>query len=549
MNTNPATGTVLAGVSVAAPTVEASKPNPTLSRFCVGCGESQTDLKDDLIKPCRICFSDYCAGCLTDMFLAATVDNSRMPPRCCTLLQIHTANLSEQDAINYRNKFEEWITLNKTYCPSPSCSAFIPERLLPTNDTPAPMPTLLSIATDILSAVAKDPSARFFHGEIPITELPGYSAVVTRPMDLEMIKARLPTYKSINDMTKDMQLMLHNTKHYNGSEHPIAKTADQLFATYVFELSRIANDLVLLVGTKRDRDHFTCPRCHVAVCVKCKQFEHAGQCDTSALDHEVAMLAQFGYKRCPLCKHAVKKMYGCSHMQCVCGAHWCYYCQRSINECDGGCGEGMGEDYDDGEEEEDYSDEDDMNGIDDTAQAEPANITSPPQHMTDMVLYKPITDVDQHNSKESAAPASQRSPPRPVNLDAGGARRWADVEEDFGEEPEEGGSNQIWSCSHEFAPFMLADDTFNHGDVSKMECNKCFVHVTPTQPVKAPRKTMKLKRKRTTMKAPTTSQQSTTKTETVTAVTQSTDSATECRYCRLVVCQACQGKLEVAEAA
>ncbi|KAK5726848.1 hypothetical protein LTR15_002738 [Elasticomyces elasticus] len=478
-----------------------------------------------------------------------------MPPRCCNLLQIHTANLSEQDAINYRNKFEEWITVDKTYCPSPSCSAFIPERLLPTNDTPAPMPTLLSIATDILSAVAKDPSARFFHGDIPITELPGYSAVVTRPMDLEMIKARLPTYTSITDMTKDMQLMLHNTKQYNGSEHPIAKTADQLFGVYVSELSRIANDLVLLVTTKGGRDHFSCSRCHVAICAKCKQFEHHGSsCDTTALDHEVAMLEQFGYKRCPLCKHAVKKMYGCSHMQCVCGAHWCYYCQRSINECNGECGEGMGEDYDDGEEEEDYSDEDDMNGIDDTAQAEPPDITSLPQHMTDMVLYKPIASLEGHTTfetpaQQTAAPPSQRSPPRPVNLDAGGTDRWAGAGMDFGEEPEEDGSNQIWSCSHEFAPFMLPDDAFNHGDVSKMECNKCFVHVTPSQPVKAPRKIMKLKRKRTTIKASTASQQSPIKTETATVVTQSTDSAMECRYCRLVVCQACQGKLEAAETA
>ncbi|KAK5740901.1 hypothetical protein LTR17_004255 [Elasticomyces elasticus] len=527
------------------------KPDTIPPRSCVIC----TETSEHLIKPCRTCSSDYCPECLTDMFLAATVDNSRMPPRCCTLLQIHTTELSEQDAVNYRNKFEEWITIDKTYCPSPSCSAFIPERLLPTNDTPAPVPTLLSIATDILSAVAKDPSARFFHGDIPITELPGYSAVVTRPVDLEMIKARLPTYTSINDMTKDMQLMLHNTKHYNGSDHPISKTADELFAAYVSELSRVANELVLLISTTKARNHFTCSRCHVAICVKCKQFEHAGQCDTSVLDHEVAMLAQFGYKRCPLCKHAVKKMYGCSHMQCVCGAHWCYYCQRSINECDGECGEGTGEDYDDEDAtgSSDASDEEDMEDVNDTTPVEPANAKSPAQHTTDMVLYKPIADREGRAAFETVDPAQQtaapaRSPRRPVNLDAGGTDRWAGAGMDFGEEPEEDGPNQIWSCSHEFAKFMLPDDAFNHGDVSKMECNKCFVSVTPTQPVKAPRKIMKLKRRRTTIKAPTTSQQSPTKTETVVAVNESTDSAMECRYCRLVVCQACQGKLEVVEA-
>lgn len=30
-------------------------------------------------------------------------------------------------------------------------------------------------------------------------------------------------------------------------------------------------------------------------------------------------------------------MYGCSHMQCTCGAHWCWWCLRSIDECQGDC--------------------------------------------------------------------------------------------------------------------------------------------------------------------------------------------------------------------
>lgn len=49
-------------------------------------------------------------------------------------------------------------------------------------------------------------------------------------------------------------------------------------------------------------------------------------------------------------------------MQCLCGAHWCYYCQAPVNECDGYCresGEYADDDDDEGyDDEEHYSDED-----------------------------------------------------------------------------------------------------------------------------------------------------------------------------------------------
>ncbi|EMD01123.1 hypothetical protein BAUCODRAFT_60950, partial [Baudoinia panamericana UAMH 10762] len=283
--------------------MEPLPPPPTLPpapRSCGICTDSAHP--DDLVKPCRQCSTDYCRDCLVEMFNGAANDSTRMPPRCCTFLQIHTSFLSDEDAIRYRKRFEEWVTVNKVYCPSPTCSTFIPEGLLP-------------------------------------------------------------------------------------------------------------NRLVSLSNSRRSIEHFLCPACHIGVCVKCKQVEHGTTpCDTSVSDHEMAMLEQFRYKRCPLCKHAVKKMFGCSHMQCVCGAHWCYYCQKSIHECDGSCPDREDSENEEGEDDDDDGDE------------------SVPSLLTTM-----------------------------VNLDGGGARRWADSDYDFGEEPEEVSHIQIWSCRHSFRSYKAAD--------------------------------------------------------------------------------------------
>ena len=41
-------------------------------------------------------------------------------------------------------------------------------------------------------------------------------------------------------------------------------------------------------------------------------------------------------KPCPQCGHLVVKTIGCDHIECTCGAHWCYRCgelQRNENAC------------------------------------------------------------------------------------------------------------------------------------------------------------------------------------------------------------------------
>ncbi|TKA30531.1 hypothetical protein B0A54_15825 [Friedmanniomyces endolithicus] len=460
-------------------------PPKSPPRSCIIC----TEPSEDLVRPCRSCSSDYCGDCLVEMFAAATEDPSRMPPRCCNLLQIHTAALDVRLEDDYRAKFEEWITLNKTYCPSPACSAFIPERLLPLEEPKGATISLASILTQLVTAVSESPAARFFRGELPITELPGYTEVVLHPMDLGMIQSKVQalSYSSTTDLTKDMLLIVKNARLYNGPEHPIAKTADQMLEKYLSELSKRIDKLVLIASRANKGDPVICPKCHIAICVKCKQIEHSiNPCDPSVQDHELAMLEQFRYKRCPLCKHAVKKMFGCPFMQCVCGAHWCYYCQRSIDECDGVCDEQAAmEDMEEEEEDEEegYGD-DDEDGLEQLAEMRRNLLASEAMARVNKAAAPapPATTVPSAPDTTPLAP-TQRLNTRVVDLDAGGARRWAGADEDFGDEPDEH-KYQLWSCPHTFVTFTAPDDGYDHGDLDRMECNKCYNHVH-THPTKA----------------------------------------------------------------
>ncbi|KEQ64725.1 uncharacterized protein M437DRAFT_10425, partial [Aureobasidium melanogenum CBS 110374] len=141
---------------------------------------------------------------------------------------------------------------------------------------------------------------------------------------------------------------------------------------------------------------FSCPDCHIGICPSCKQVAHFGQpCDTAAQDHELAMLETYGYKKCPRCGHGVKRMYGCRHMQCRCGAHWCWGCLRAFDECDGGC-----DSPDSGSEDGDY-------------------------------IHPILTE-------------------RPTDLDRGGRRVWEGTGAFFGEEPDDSYHSTIWSCLHVF---------------------------------------------------------------------------------------------------
>lgn len=160
----------------------------------------------------------------------------------------------------------------------------------------------------------------------------------------------------------------------------------------------------------------------------------------------------------------------------MCGAHWCYWCQRSIDECDGGC---EGASYSDEDDSEDGLDQGEDNNVEDGEAAEiekknAAGLSQPNDPLPRPVI---VQNVGVH------APAPQiphNADPRAIiNLDGGGRRRWAESGIDFGEEPADDFTAQVWSCRHEFDTYSAADDGFNHGDLTRMECNRCFRHVAP----------------------------------------------------------------------
>lgn len=231
--------------------------------------------------------------------------------KCCTLIQLHTVlpHLSPGTAKEYRLRFEEWISPKKTFCPSPSCSSFIPGRISEKAKSPVPT-TIREFLSRILCKVTDSQAARFFREEPDITQLPGHTSVVANPIYLAEMQANLDKYAAVEDLTQDVQLMKSNA-HLHGSDHPIAKAADELFDLYHHEISESINES-FLSGTSSS---FACPTCHIAICALCKKTEHHGHaCDTSDQDAELAMLAKFGYKKCPRCGHGVRKMFGCSHM-------------------------------------------------------------------------------------------------------------------------------------------------------------------------------------------------------------------------------------------
>ncbi|KAI6839959.1 hypothetical protein KC332_g4847 [Hortaea werneckii] len=480
------------------------QPPPTPR--CVVCED--TDDEYPLIHACRVCRSDYCLLCLSEMFNGAATDNGRMPPRCCTLLQIHTALplLNAQEADTYRLKLEEFLTPDKVYCPAPTCSAFISPRFIPAVPTSSPSsPRPVSqqkILADIVKGVVAHPAARFFRGEVDITQAPGYTAVVAKHIDLSSITNHLSNYASAKELTADMKLIVKNAKAYNGPEHPISKTAEELFDVYLEQIYAVL-DKAGQADNSTAQSFFPCPKCHVAICTKCKQIEHGVlPCDTTKRDEELAMLKQFGIKQCPNCKQAIRKMFGCSHIQCRCGAHFCYYCQLSVRDCDGSCDR-----YD---EEFSGQDSDATTGAEESQESqmqpqqqqqakghEDADINADIQVARKGLAANPIANQpieavpakgsngdpshglqsqhrDQHNSTGSET--------APVNLDAGGSVRWANSGLDFGDEPDENHAyDQIWSCLHDFMEYLSHEDGFNHGREDLMECNRCFQRVAPAK--------------------------------------------------------------------
>lgn len=235
---------------------------PTPPTSCCFCIEDIFDSDvDPLLRPCGRCHRPCCKNCIRKLFMDACKDESDMPPNCCIPIPIAYASivLSIEEVSVFKEKYEEWGTPNRVYCPVPTCSAFIPDRLFPVPEEPNPR-------VGGRPVLAKKSSSQTI---IPVNSLP------TPPSSCPS-----PTFETISSIP--------------------------------------------------------CPKCGIDICCSCKQLSHPGSScsEVPDLDPELAdLLKRWGIKRCPKCRAAVRRMFGCSHIQCRCGAQWCWFCTAPYDVC------------------------------------------------------------------------------------------------------------------------------------------------------------------------------------------------------------------------
>ncbi|KAL2071594.1 hypothetical protein VTL71DRAFT_12829 [Oculimacula yallundae] len=108
-------------------------PGPPGPQYCSLCWESLENTAANFPYRCGICVgTHYCVECLKDWFIDACKNESKMPPRCCSIIPLSALkdHLEVQETNLYKVKFEEWNTPNRIYCPVLNCSTFIPPRLI-----------------------------------------------------------------------------------------------------------------------------------------------------------------------------------------------------------------------------------------------------------------------------------------------------------------------------------------------------------------------------------------------------------------------------------
>jgi hypothetical protein len=206
---------------------------------------------NEISDQCKRCASgDFCTSCLKDYFLDACKNESKMPPKCCSIIPLSAVAylLNNAQIELYKAKYEEWATPDRIYCPIPTCSAFIPPRM--------------------------------------------YTKIRPRPA------------ASYNDAA--------DTTTFPTPSSPNAFSNPK----------------------KEMKPRVACPACGVSVCTKCRSLTHIGECPESGLDPALEeQLKKWKIKRCPKCRTGVRRMYGCSHIECRCGAHFCWECMLPINQC------------------------------------------------------------------------------------------------------------------------------------------------------------------------------------------------------------------------
>lgn len=119
-----------------------------------------------------------------------------------------------------------------------------------------------------------------------------------------------------------------------------------------------------------------CPACDFTTCALCKKLmtDHIRWDIKTRIcpeDENEAKLLELGkrskWNKCPSCLNMVEKNFGCSHINCICGADFCYRCGQDLNANDVSC-RCYQDDYpDDSDEDEegsyDVGSRDDMSSV------------------------------------------------------------------------------------------------------------------------------------------------------------------------------------------
>ncbi|KAH8692751.1 hypothetical protein BGW36DRAFT_464003 [Talaromyces proteolyticus] len=332
-------------------------PVPTMT--CSICWESMPEVQQTIRnRPCKSHRLPVCNDCIRKMFLDAYKDETKMPPSCCCPIPLSCGRrlLSADEFILFQEKYEEWGTHDRLYCPVPTCSAFISPRLFPKGKDFAP------------------------------------AYQTAHPVDVQTPPPTPPD-----------------------------------------ESSTVA-----------------CPKCSVHVCIPCKQLSHPGSpCPRTAdIDPELSeLLKRWGVKRCPRCRAAVRRMYGCRHMRCRCGAQWCWWCTGPVRVCASrGCeAEAEGEAFEEelNQEAENY-------------------------------LETYGEDHNQERNEEQTPSTRQNNDNPTVTLDAGW--HWEDEDLDLGEEPN-GEEVLSFNCNHAWDDDSDSDSGDEEDEATGQtheECGRCW---------------------------------------------------------------------------
>ncbi|KAK7185087.1 hypothetical protein DPSP01_002910 [Paraphaeosphaeria sporulosa] len=246
------------------------------------------------------------------------------------------------------------------------------------------------------------------------------------------------------------------------------------------------------IGTPT-RPTVTCPKCEVDICTNCRSLAHANEICSPfnfGVDEQTAdLLQKWGYRKCPKCGQGVKRMYGCNHMECRCGAHFCWGCMQGRDNCLGNC---------DDEDEDDYSDyEPDQEEYDEVQEEDDAPSTISPTanlahvfpHMlpTGEGTEPPVTAINGTSSSpttgklEDTVIETSPTSARVRNLDGGSSRYWEDQDYDFGNEPGDNYADRSWDCYHDFttAKIGIKDAFVNDASANPVECMKCWATIHP----------------------------------------------------------------------